>query len=426
MVDTLHHPTIVRVMDIITQERYVSASHQEQQVTPSATQAFIVFLAGVSAALHIWKLPPALPVLQETLELSLSQAGWLISVFQLAGMLLGLVFGLFVQRIGQKHSILIGLCVLSAASFAGATASGIATLLVFRIIEGFALLMVTMSAPALIKHIAPKARLSFFVALWSAYIPTATVFALFAGASMLNYFDWSALWIGSGIITLMMALLVWRMVKENGAGHAPGHNQLHQAWLSIKQTLTVKEPWLVAVTFSMYTSQWVAIISFLPIIYREAGISGALMGTFTAIAAGVNIVGNLLAGKLLQQKVSANLLLNIAFITMIVSAFVAFGLNSSPWTQFIAITLFSAAGGLAPATLFNLAVKVTPSAQNIPVTIGWLQQWISFGQFAGPIIVALLVDYTQGWRSVWVLTGAWGALGIILSYLLCRTAAVKS
>ncbi|MCD1125445.1 MFS transporter [Jinshanibacter sp. LJY008] len=404
----------------------MSVSHQKQAVTSSATRAFIVFLAGVSAALHIWKLPPVLPVLQETLALTLSQTGWLISVFQLAGMLLGLVFGLFVQRIGQKQSILIGLLVLSAASFAGATANNISMLLIFRIIEGFALLMVTMSALALIRHIAPKARLSFFVALWSAYIPTATVFALFAGASMINYFDWSVLWVGSGIITLLMALLVWLLVKENNSSPSPSNNQLHQAWLSIKQTLTTKEPWLVAVTFSMYTSQWVAIISFLPIIYREAGISGALMGTFTAIAAGVNIVGNLLAGKLLQHKVSANLLLNIAFITMILSAFIAFGLNSSPWIQFIAITLFSAVGGLAPATLFNLAVKVTPSAQNIPVTIGWLQQWISFGQFAGPIIVALVVEYTQGWGSVWLLTGVWGVLGIVLSYLLCRTAVVKS
>lgn len=393
----------------------------------SIAPTMIVFLAGVSAALHIWKLPPALPVLQATMGLTLSQAGWMISVFQIAGMLLGLVFGLFVQRVGLKNSILCGLIVLSASSIAGAIANSVTALLVFRIVEGFALLMVTMAAPGLIKQTAPKEKLNFFMALWSAYIPTATVLALFIGAAMLNVLEWSSLWIGSAIVSVIMAALIVCTFKNknNVVQSSSPPYQLHQAWSSIKQTLTAKEPWLVAVIFSMYTSQWVAIISFLPIIYREAGISVTLMGTFTAIAAGVNIVGNLLAGKLLQRKVPASLLLYIAFATMIITAFIAFGLNSSPWTQFIAITLFSAAGGLAPATLFNLAIKVTASAENIPVTIGWLQQWISFGQFAGPIIVALVVDYTHGWRFVWLLTGSWGVLGIILSYLLCRRARVK-
>lgn len=396
---------------------------------PSASIAptMIVFLAGVSAALHIWKLPPALPVLQATMGLTLSQAGWMISVFQIAGMLLGLVFGLFVQRVGLKNSILCGLIILSASSVAGAVANNVDALLAFRIVEGFALLMVTMAAPGLIKQTAPKEKLNFFMALWSAYIPTATVLALFIGAAMLAVLDWSSLWIGSAIVSAIVAVLIVYIFrnKNSAVQLPPSQYQLHQAWSSIKHTLTAKEPWLVAVIFSMYTSQWVAIISFLPIIYREAGISVTLMGTFTAIAAGVNIVGNLLAGKLLQRKVPARLLLYIAFTTMIITAFIAFGLNSSPWTQFVAITLFSAAGGLAPATLFNLAIKVTASAENIPVTIGWLQQWISFGQFAGPIIVALVVDYTHGWRFIWLLTGSWGALGIILSYLLCRRAMVK-
>ncbi|MBW7981682.1 MFS transporter [Enterobacillus tribolii] len=402
----------------------MSAISSERECKPSARQAMLVFGAGVSAALHIWKLPPALPVLQETLGLTLSQAGWLISVFQVAGMLMGLAFGLFVQRIGQKRSILFGLIILSLASFAGAFSQSVIALLLFRIIEGFALLMVSMAAPSLMRQVAPKERLNFFVALWSAYIPTATVIALFVGAAMLNVFSWVSLWVGTGLISLLMALLVWRSVTdtEHPAATRPVSGE---AWQSIKETLAVKEPWLVAICFSLYTGQWVAIISFLPIIYHEAGISGPLMGTFTAVAAGVNIIGNLMAGRLLQRGVAARSLLMVAFSTMIVTAFIAFGLNVSSGVQFVAITLFSAVGGLAPATLFNLAVKVSVSPRTIPITIGWQQHWISFGQFAGPIIVAFVVDYTHGWQWVWVLTSAWGALGIVLALVLCRAIAHK-
>ena len=40
--------------------------------------ALVVVLAGISAALHIGKLPPALPVLREQLHVSLMQAGFLL------------------------------------------------------------------------------------------------------------------------------------------------------------------------------------------------------------------------------------------------------------------------------------------------------------------------------------------------------------
>ena len=48
--------------------------------------ALVVILAGVVAALHIGKLPPAIPVLRESLGLTLVQAGFLLSLVQLAGM----------------------------------------------------------------------------------------------------------------------------------------------------------------------------------------------------------------------------------------------------------------------------------------------------------------------------------------------------
>ena len=53
--------------------------------------AWIVILAGVSAALHVGKLPPAIPALQAELGLTLVQAGFLLSLVQLATMALGIV-----------------------------------------------------------------------------------------------------------------------------------------------------------------------------------------------------------------------------------------------------------------------------------------------------------------------------------------------
>lgn len=41
--------------------------------------AALVVLAGIGAALHVGKLAPALPVLRESMDISLVQAGFLLS-----------------------------------------------------------------------------------------------------------------------------------------------------------------------------------------------------------------------------------------------------------------------------------------------------------------------------------------------------------
>ncbi|MEY2810020.1 MAG: hypothetical protein RLZ66_1531, partial [Pseudomonadota bacterium] len=66
--------------------------------------AWVVIVAGVSVALHIGKLPPALPVLRDALDISLLQAGFLLSLVQLAGMALGLAIGLGTDALGLRRS----------------------------------------------------------------------------------------------------------------------------------------------------------------------------------------------------------------------------------------------------------------------------------------------------------------------------------
>jgi MFS family permease len=81
--------------------------------------ALVVVLAGISAALHIGKLPPALPVLRETLHITLVQAGFLLSLVQVAGMTLGLAIGAAADALGPRRTMVLGLVVLSLASLLG-------------------------------------------------------------------------------------------------------------------------------------------------------------------------------------------------------------------------------------------------------------------------------------------------------------------
>src|SRR6218665_2918129 len=91
--------------------------------------AWVVIGAGVAAALHVGKLSPALPVLSEALGVTLLQAGFLLSLVQLAGMSLGLLVGLSADTLGLKRSMVGGLLLLALASLLGGWARDAQTLL---------------------------------------------------------------------------------------------------------------------------------------------------------------------------------------------------------------------------------------------------------------------------------------------------------
>src|SRR5262245_33977733 len=76
----------------------------------------VVFLASVAAPLNQFKVPPLMPVLMKAFSLNLSQAGWLMSIFALTGLILALPAGLILGRIGAKVTGLIALaCVVAGA-----------------------------------------------------------------------------------------------------------------------------------------------------------------------------------------------------------------------------------------------------------------------------------------------------------------------
>jgi MFS family permease len=377
----------------------------------------IVVLAGVCAALHVGKLPPAITALQAALGLSLLQAGFLLSTVQLAGMSAGVAFGALADALGYRRSMLLGLGLLALASGAGGMAQDMFSLLLLRALEGFGFLLVVLPAPGLIRRLVAPQHLSRMLGLWGTYMPFGAALALLIGPVWIGAFGWRAWWWVLGALSLAMAAGLARAVPD--ATPAAGAVAPPLPWgARLRQTLSAPGPWLVALTFAVYAGQWLAVIGFLPAIYLEAGFSGAATGLLTALAAAVNMAGNLASGRLLHGGVRPTRLLAIGFVTMALAAVAAFatvdGASLPPALRYAAVLLFSAVGGLIPATLFALAVRLAPSEQTLSSTVGWMQQWSALGQFAGPPLVAWVASRSGGWQWTWVATAACSLLGLLL------------
>lgn len=380
----------------------------------------VVVIAGITAALHIWKLPAALPLIQEDLGLSLLAAGVLLGIVQVAGMVGGLAVSLLAEVIGERRTLILGLLFLTAGSVLGALSIGANTLLLSRAVEGIGFIAATVMGPGLIRRYAPFKRVNMAVGCWSAYQGTATFIGLIGSAFFLQIGTWQMWWWVMAAISLIPIPLVLGMVPKDEP-HATGGAKAATRRIGI--TARTGRVWIAGVIFGCYTIQWTAVVGFLPTMYQQSGMTGTSPGILTAIVGGLNGVGAILTGMMLQRGAPAKVLLYVSFIAMAATSFLTFAVDWSPvpgglaW-QVAWVAMFSLTGAMIPATMTRMAVDLAPTGGSAPAAMGLMQQIFNIGNFTGPMIVAWLAVSTGGWNSTWWMTCSFAALGIILSAIL--------
>jgi MFS transporter, CP family, cyanate transporter len=189
----------------------------------------------------------------------------------------------------------------------------------------------------------------------------------------------------------------------------------------VRDTLASPRPWLLALTFGFYAAQWIAVISFLPTLYLEAGIALTLAGPLTALAAAANVIGTIGSGALLQRGFTRATLVAAASATMFVCAWIAFGTDAPLAVRYAAVFAFSAGGGLIPGTLFATTLAYAPYPQAVSTTTGLMQQGAAIGQFIGPPLVAAVASASGHWGNTWLVTGALAAICLALALAIART-----
>jgi MFS transporter, CP family, cyanate transporter len=396
----------------------------KQSAWGASVSSYLVLLAGVCAALHVGKLSAALPVLQAALDISLLQAGFLLSLVQLSGMTLGLAVGLVADGLGLKRCMVTGLLVLFLTSGLGGFAVNVVPLLILRMMEGIGFLLVTLSAPGMIRNLVPTDQLNKMMGFWGAYMPMGTATALLLGPWVIHIYSWPVWWWGLSVFSLSVGVLIWCLAEQPDKSN----NLAVISWRArTQQTLNSREAWLLAICFFMYSGQWLAVIGFLPVIYEQAGYASDSTAVLTALVAAVNMIGNIASGLLLSRRISPQILLYTGFTVMALGS--AFSFADYPWLwsaplnsvlRYAGVLLFSMVGGLIPGTLFSLAVQIAAGRSALSTTVGWMQQWSAFGQFAGPPFVAWVAVLSGGWQLTWGVTGTCSLAGLVLSKLICK------
>ena len=378
----------------------------------TATRWFVVgvmIASGVAAALHVGKVPPALPAVREELGLGLVPAGWVASIFNLIGAALGVASGLAADRIGARRVLAAGLVLLACGSTWGASVDTGAALLATRVLSGIGMLAVAVSAPRVIVASATPRDHELALGAWSIYMPAGVAIAMLSAPLVLPGLGWRGMWLLHAGVTAAVLVIVLLATREVAArpGVARGIS-----------TEALRRPgaWLLAAAFACYSVQFFAVVTWTPTLLVEShGWSreaAALAGALVVVA---NIAGNVAGAWLLHRNVTRWRLLAAAFAFMTLCGGAAFSPGISAGLTIAFAAAFSGVGGLLPAAVLAGASLHAPSRDHVATVNGVIVQGSHVGTLIGPPVFAMFVAAFGSWEQGWSLIGIFGLAGLVVT-----------
>jgi len=352
-----------------------------------------VFAGGLISGAYIGKVPPALPVLRADFGLTLVETGYVATMLNVMGGLVGMFAGVFSDRFGHKRIVLGGLTLMAAGGFVGVLAPGYALLLLSRFLEGAGFIMTTVAGVALIAQAAASPDRPKAMALWSCYMPAGGSLAMLAASVALTAFDWRALWIGLSIAALICLVFVARTVPPRSTRATVGLLRLGV------ESLTHPAALFLCLAFAGYVAQWAAFITWLPtFVVGERGGSPLQGALLTALWVGINVPGVLLGGWLMAHGARRSRMIVLASAIQALAGAGAF-LDLLPDSgRYASCLAFSFFGGVIPTAVFSGVATLARSPQHIGTTNGMVMQASQLTQFVSPVLIAWIVA-RSGWGA---------------------------
>ena len=375
---------------------------------------WVAFFAGCIGAFQLGKTFASLALIIDELDLSLVQAGLILSLFSLIAAFAGAGFGLLSDRIGHVRMALTGLTVSAGGAFLGAMAPDIEVLLLSRLIEGLGFILAIVALPSLISRSASDRDRPLAMGLWGAFMPAGIGLSMIITPVLIDWHGWRGLWNDIGFI-----MLAWGAILALTFRGAPTRAGIQLSTADFISNILRIGPLLVVAGFVCYSSLYQSLTAFLPtILVTDYSVPFAQAARFGAIVVVGNIIGNISAGWLIGRGFKPWKLLTVSFVTMGLCAMLVFATFSEPSIKIVAGFLFSAFGGMFPGTAFVLAARYSPSPSHMALMAGFMLQGACIGQTIGPMMVSSVVEFSADWNSANLVVVAMAGIGLTCALLL--------
>lgn len=378
--------------------------------------------AGIVTGAAISKMSPALPLLKEEFGLSLIATGWLVSAFNTIALASAIFFGLLCDRAGALRFCLAGLACMVTGGLLGVYAHSAPWIIASRFVEGAGYVAVLVSAPGLIAAATAPAQRGLAFGLWGTHMPIGGVAVLLASPLLFAAFGWRAVWTAVAVFAaLVMGVLAWQSRRFTGM-----HAGTPRSLASVRASLAQPVPWLLGVTFAVYTLQFYAVMIWLPIYLLQTRSADATASALlTAAFVLANAFGNMMGGWLMHRNNPRGLIIGMT-LTITTFAFLGIFSESLPdGARFACVLAYGFITGNIPPAVLSGGVRYARTPAEAGTIQGLIVQVSNLGIFAGPPLIATAVTHGGGWgAALWVILGA-AAIGLAAAFAIMRLEAAR-
>jgi EmrB/QacA subfamily drug resistance transporter len=187
----------------------------------------VLSLSLVIIGLDTTLLNVALPTLQEEFDASPSSLQWMVDSYLLvlAGLLL--VFGTLGDRYGRKLALQAGVAIFGVASLGALVANSAGQLIAVRAVMGVGAALIMPATLSIIANVFTGPERGKAIGIWAALAAIGIGLGPLAGGLLLEWFDWSAVFLLNVPFAAAALLLAVRYVPESrdprpGAFDLPG------------------------------------------------------------------------------------------------------------------------------------------------------------------------------------------------------------
>lgn len=377
----------------------------------------MLYLAAASAPLNMFKVAALAPMLIEELAIPITDIGILMSVFNIAGLILALPAGFLVQRMGVKPAILLAVGVTAIGSIVGVFALGFGILALSRTIEGIGFGLLGVGAPSGISNWFPKERRGLPLGVFTTWVPLGNLITLSFTPTIAGTAGWQgAWWFGAGACILMFIVvaLFFRMPNEEEAfalhgeeGSRMGRASKEEAKAILKGSYKVLRNgriWLLGIVFAVFNMAGPGgVVNFFAT-YLEGpiGLPLALAGIMTAVSMLGVCIFEPLSGWISDKVGSRKVVMLVPAFGLIVTSFFIFnpaiGFVGVWVVMILHISMFCS--GISVGT-YASAPEMAGRPEFASMAMGMVALCQNVGLLLGPIMLSNVLTWTGGdWVSV--------------------------
>lgn len=372
-------------------------------------------MAGLGAAGQFAKIGVILPELSVVYPGHGAAIGFLLSIISLVGVVLGLIAGAMLSRIGARRLLIGALLLGSSVSLFQSIIPSFKVIMASRVLEGLSHLGIVVAAPTLIGSLTPIRYRGLTMSLWGTFFGVAFAVTAWAGIPLVNHYGPGALFLAHGILMGVTGISLAGILptQQFVASRFDASNRLFDFGNFVRRHRHVyTSPYIAAPAFGwlFYAATFVSLLTVLPTL-MPAG-DRSLVAASMPLAA---IIVSMTLGVTLQRIMQAVQVVALGFITAIVVASLFLFLPAQPW---MAISLMGAMG-LVQGASFAAIPQLNANPVNQALANGGMAQAGNLGSLLGTPLLLSVLNLACDESMIMVVIGLY-ALGLTAHLLSAR------